>query len=129
MITKKHVHLALDLTFNLLLPWLAYKLAKPYWGEFGALLASALPPLLWSCVELIRHKRVDALSIMILAGIGLSLFALLFGGSPKLLLVRESLISGLVGIAFLMSAPFSRPLVLLSGTRDGTTTSVRDGLR
>jgi hypothetical protein len=111
MIAKKHIHLALDLAFNLFLPWLAYKLAKPYWGEFGALLASALPPLLWSCAELIRHKRVDALSIMILAGIGLSLFALLFGGSPKLLLVRESLISGLVGIAFLMSAPFSRPLV------------------
>jgi hypothetical protein len=111
MITKKHVHLALDLAFNLFLPWLAYKLAKPYWGEFGALLASALPPLLWSCAELIRHKRVDALSIMILSGIGLSLFALLLGGSPKLLLVRESLISGLVGIAFLVSAPLSHPLV------------------
>jgi hypothetical protein len=111
MITRKHVHLALDLGCNIALPWLAYKLAEPVWGEFGGLLASALPPLLWSVVELVRHRRVDALSMMILAGIALSLFALLLGGSPKLLLVRESLISGLIGLAFLVSAPFAKPLV------------------
>ncbi|MDB5802037.1 MAG: hypothetical protein JWL63_2976 [Rhodocyclales bacterium] len=111
MLSKKNLHLALDLTFNLVLPWLAYKLAEPHWGEFGGLLCSALPPLLWSCAELIRHRRLDALSMMILAGIGLSLFALSLGGNPRLLLVRESLISGLIGIAFLVSAPFSRPLV------------------
>jgi hypothetical protein len=111
MITRKHLHLALDLGFNLVLPWLAYKLAEPQWGEFGGLLASALPPLVWSCAELIRHRRLDALSMMILGGIGLSLFALMLGGNPKLLLVRESLISGLVGVAFLISAPFARPLV------------------
>ncbi|MEC5387922.1 VC0807 family protein [Uliginosibacterium sp. H3] len=111
MITRKHIHLALDLGCNIALPWLAYKLAEPVWGEFGGLLASALPPLLWSIVELVRHKRLDALSMMILAGIALSIFALLLGGSPKLLLVRESLISGLIGIAFIVSAPFSKPLV------------------
>jgi hypothetical protein len=111
MITRKHLHFALDLGFNLALPWLAYKLAVPMWGEFGGLLASALPPLLWSCAELLRHKRIDALSMMVLTGIALSLFALLLGGSPKLLLVRESLISGLIGIVFIMSAPFGKPLV------------------
>jgi len=111
MITRKHLHFALDLGFNLVLPWLAYKLAEPLWGEFGGLLASALPPLVWSCAELIRHRRLDALSMVILAGIGLSLFALMLGGNPKLLLVRESLISGLIGVAFLISAPFARPLV------------------
>jgi hypothetical protein len=111
MITRKHLHLALDLAFNLVLPWLAYKLAEPTWGEFGGLLASALPPLLWSCAELLRHKRLDALSMMILAGIALSLFALMLGGNPKLLLVRESLISGLIGVVFIASAPFAKPLV------------------
>ncbi|MDB5814853.1 MAG: hypothetical protein JWN23_1970 [Rhodocyclales bacterium] len=127
MITRKHLHLALDLTFNLVLPWLAYKLALPYWGEFGGLLASALPPLAWSCAELIRHKRLDALSIMILAGIGLSLFALLLGGNPKLLLVRESLISGLIGIAFLLSAPFGRPLVYYLARAMAERQNVEDG--
>src|SRR5689334_2766940 len=103
MITRKHLHLALDLGCNIAFPWIAYKLAEPVWGEFGGLLASALPPLLWSVVGLVRHRRVDALSTMILAGIALSVFALLLGGSPKLLLVRESLISGLIGLAFLVS--------------------------
>lgn len=111
MLSSKRVHLALDMAFNLVLPWLAYRLAEPLWGEFGGLLASALPPLLWSSIELIRHRRLDALSIIVLSGIALSLLALMLGGNPKLLLVRESLFSGLIGLAFLVSAPFGKPLV------------------
>jgi hypothetical protein len=111
MLSRKHLFLALDLGFNLVLPWVAYKLAEPRFGEFGGLIASAIPPLIWSGVELLRHRRLDALSTIVLAGIGLSLLALMLGGDAKLLLVRESLISGLIGLAFLASMPFRKPLV------------------
>ena len=111
MITKKQIHFALDLCFNLAFPWVAYKIALPIWGEFGALLSSAVPPLIWSLVELARHRRLDALSILILSGIGLSLVALLLGGDQRILLVRESLVSGLIGVAFLASAILSKPLI------------------
>jgi hypothetical protein len=56
-----------------LLPWLCYRWAVPQWGETAGLIASSLPPLLWSGIELLRFRRIDALSLLVLAGILLSL--------------------------------------------------------
>jgi len=100
-----------ELAVNFLLPWLAYRLALPRLGETGALIASAVPPLVWSAIELARFRRVDALSAMVIAGIVLSIAAMALGGSPRMLLLRESLVSGAVGVAFLLSLPMRRPLI------------------
>jgi hypothetical protein len=101
----------LELAVNFLLPWLAYKLAAPHWGEAGGLIASAVPPVLWSIVELARFRRVDALSVIVLIGIALSIGAMALGGSPRMLLLRESLVSGAIGVAFLFSLLMPRPLI------------------
>jgi len=101
----------LELAVNFLLPWLAYRLALPRLGETGALIASAVPPLVWSAIELARFRRVDALSVMVVAGIVLSVAAMALGGSPRMLLLRESLVSGAIGVAFLLSMPMRRPLI------------------
>ena len=101
----------LELAVNFLLPWLAYRLALPHVGETGALIASAVPPLVWSAIELARFRRVDALSVMVVAGIVLSVAAMALGGSPRMLLLRESLVSGAVGVVFLVSLPMRRPLI------------------
>jgi hypothetical protein len=103
--------LVLELVANLLLPWLAYRLALPHWGEVGALYASAAPPLLWSLVEFIRTRRVDALSALVLFGIALSIVTFALGGSPRILLVRESLAAGATGVVFLASLFFEKPLI------------------
>jgi hypothetical protein len=101
----------LELAVNFLLPWLAYKFAAPRWGEAGGLIASAVPPVLWSIVELARFRRVDALSVIVLIGIALSIGAMALGGSPRMLLLRESLVSGAIGVAFLLSLLMRRPLI------------------
>lgn len=101
----------LELAVNFLLPWLAYRLALPHLGETGALIASAVPPIIWSLIELARFRRVDALSVMVVAGIVLSIAAMALGGSPRMLLLRESLVSGAVGVLFLLSLPMRRPLI------------------
>ncbi|REG57582.1 hypothetical protein B0G80_0205 [Paraburkholderia sp. BL6669N2] len=101
----------LELAVNFLLPWLAYRLALPHLGETGALIASAVPPIVWSLIELVRFRRVDALSVMVLAGIVLSVAAMALGGSPRMLLLRESLVSGAIGVVFLLSLPMRRPLI------------------
>lgn len=101
----------LELVVNLLLPWLTYRLAQPYWGETGGLIASAIPPVVWSVIELIRFRRVDALSMMVLLGIVLSIGAMLMGGDPRVLLFRESLVSGAIGVAFLISLALRRPII------------------
>ncbi|CAN7147242.1 hypothetical protein LJR029_000061 [Caballeronia sp. LjRoot29] len=99
-----------ELVVNLLLPWLAYRLALPHWGELGALYASAVPPVVWSLVEFARTRRVDALSILVLLGIVLSIVLMALGGSPRLLLMRESMASGAIGVVFLVSLVLRRPL-------------------
>ncbi|TAM04613.1 MAG: hypothetical protein EPN70_11105 [Paraburkholderia sp.] len=100
-----------ELAVNLLLPWVAYRLAYPHYGEVGGLIASAVPPVVWSIVELARFRRIDALSAIVLFGIVLSLGAMALGGGPRVLLMRESLASGAIGVTFLASLFARRPLV------------------
>ncbi|GGP23622.1 VC0807 family protein [Silvimonas iriomotensis] len=99
-----------EILVNFILPWLVYNQSLPRWGEHNALLASALPPVIWSAVGLIRHRRLDAMSALVVAGILLSLGAVMLGGSPSLMLMRESLITGAIGLVFLVSALLRRPL-------------------
>ena len=100
-----------ELLANFVLPWLCYRRAQPQWGETAGLIASSLPPIAWSVVELLRFRRIDALSLLVLGGIALSLLAILLGGSPQVLLMRESLLSGLIGLAFLLSLLLPKPLL------------------
>ena len=107
---KINPKLVLEFAVNLLLPWLAYRIALPRFGEMGALYASAVPPLAWSVAEFARSRRVDALSAFVLSGIVLSIVMMALGGSPKMLLIRESLASGLIGVIFVGSLALPRPL-------------------
>jgi len=84
---KPRAGLILELFVNLVLPWVAYRVACPYFGETGALYASAVPPIIWSIV------------------------GMAFGGSPRTLLMRESIGSGTIGIVFLLSLFRERPLI------------------
>ena len=108
---RKHLNFVAELVANLALPWLAYTLAEPRLGELGGLVASALPPVLWSLGELLRHRRLDALSVLVLVGIAMSLVGLSLGGDARILLVRESLASGAIGVAFLFSLLLEKPLI------------------
>ncbi|MFT2093780.1 VC0807 family protein [Acidiphilium multivorum] len=111
IVTRKRVMMALEILFNFLLPWTVYHFSKPHIGEIHAIMASAAPPIVWSLVEFARHRRVDAISVMVLGGIALSLAGFALGGSPKLLLMRESLVTGLIGFVFIVSALIRRPLI------------------
>lgn len=103
--------LAADVAVNFVLPYVIYSYAAPHVGDVRALLASSIPPILWSLVEFIRHRRLDALSILVLAGIVLSLLAFFGGGGARMLQLREKLVTGVVGVAFLFSAAIRHPLI------------------
>ena len=70
---KPRAGLILELFVNPVLPWIAYRAAQPSFGETGALYASAVPPIIWSIVEFIRSRRVDAVAAIVLLGIALSI--------------------------------------------------------
>jgi hypothetical protein len=100
-----------EILINFLLPFLIFDFGKPQLGDVHALMLSSAPPIAWSIVEFLRRRRVDALSILVLAGIALSLLAYLGGGSVKFLQLREKLVTVSIGLVFLGSAAIGRPLI------------------
>lgn len=102
---------ALEVGVNFALPFLVYSAAHAQLGDVGALMASSAPPLAWSILEFARHRRLDALSLLVLAGIVLSLIAFIGGGGVRFLQLRERLVTAIIGMAFLTSAAIGKPLI------------------
>ena len=75
-----------------------------------ALLATSVPSLLDALVGIVRKHRLDVLAGFTLFTIAISLCLVAAGGSPKLYLVRESLVTGAFGVLALVSLLFPRPL-------------------
>jgi hypothetical protein len=108
---KNGAHLLVEALVNFILPFLIYTYAEAPLGEVRALLASSAPPILWSMIEFARHRRVDALSLLVLCGIALSLLAMRGGGGIQFLQLREKLVTGAIGLAFVGSALIGKPLI------------------
>ncbi|MEJ2625218.1 MAG: hypothetical protein P8Z80_11940 [Pseudolabrys sp.] len=79
----------LEVVVNVAGPYLIYSATHARWGDVTALLAASVPPLIWSIVGFARTRRLDALSILVMAGIALSLLAFLGGGSVRFLQLRR----------------------------------------
>jgi len=107
----------LDIALNAIIPLILYRLSKRYISpsELAALAIAAVFPLSKSIFDLLRHRQFDPISVVVLLGIVTSSIALLFGGSPRLLLVRESLFTGVFGLACFVSLLLPRPLMFYFG--------------
>lgn len=110
-VRRNALTIGIEAAVNVVLPFVVFRLASPRIGEVQALLAASAPPLLWSMVEFVRHRRIDALSLIVLTGIALSVLAFFGGGGVKALQLREKLVTGLVGVVFLGSVAIGRPLI------------------
>src|SRR5580704_14362292 len=102
---------ALEILVNAVLPFVIYTLTDKRLGDVGALIASSAPPIAWSIVQFVRSRTVDALSLLVVTGIALSLVALWGGGGAKFLQLRENLVTGVIGVIFLGSVAVGRPLI------------------
>ncbi len=108
---RRGVPIGIEIFINFLAPLLIYRFAVGSLGEVRALISSSLPPILWSLVAFARHRKIDAMSALVLVGIVLSLLMYFGGGSVHLLLLREKLVTGIIGLVFVISALFDRPLI------------------
>jgi hypothetical protein len=109
------LHVGLEVLANFVLPFAIYGACEASLGPARALMAASAAPTGWALIELVRRRRIDALSILVLAGIGLSLLVFLGGGSVRFLQLREKLVTVLVGLVFLGSAAIGRPLIYQLG--------------
>lgn len=70
-----------------------------------------MPPLLWSAYELAKTRRLDAISIIVVASILFTVGATAMGGSARLIQIRDALVTGVVGIIFIFSLLLRRPII------------------
>ncbi|MFD1887047.1 VC0807 family protein [Paenibacillus wenxiniae] len=103
--------IVLKLVMNGLVPWLGYVLLSPHIGSLLALSVVTMIPLVDNLIHLVRHRTMDVFNGLMLVGFVLSLVMVLMGGSEKLLLMRESLVTVVIGLAFLASLLMKRPLI------------------
>ncbi|HXO45400.1 MAG TPA: VC0807 family protein [Candidatus Cybelea sp.] len=102
-----------DIALNAIIPVLLYKLSKQFLSpsELTALLLATTFPLGKSIYDLLRRGQLDPISIVVLLGIAADCVALVFGGSARLLLVRESVFTGAFGVACFVSLLLPRPMM------------------
>lgn len=115
MSTRKYVILAL--LINGLAPWGIYEWLSHYMSSLSALSIATLVPLADNAVHWFKHRKLDTFGVLMLFTLVLTLVLVSFGGSEKILLVRESLITGAVGLVFLGSLLFKRPLMYYLAVR------------
>jgi hypothetical protein len=99
------------LLINAVVPLLINLLARPYMPTIDALLLASSVPALFTLGGFIWKKHIDAVGLLVVAGLLLTaVFALVFK-SPRLLLLQSSAVSGLFGVAMLVSLLFARPIL------------------
>jgi len=106
-----------SLVINAAIPVVLYLLSKRYISssDLVALSIAAVAPAIDSIIEVVRHRRLDIIGVLALLGIVVSVVGVLLGGDPKILLIRESFLTGALGIACFVSLLLPRPLMFYFG--------------
>jgi hypothetical protein len=123
---RRALHAAPEIFANFLAPYGVYEALAAHWGDTDALIASAVPPLLWSFYELAKTRRVDAISVVVVSAILLTVGATLMGGSARLIQMRDAMVTGVIGVMFLVTLAMKKPMIfylaratVARGTADG----------
>lgn len=114
--------------FSMLLPWITYnQLTGHGVHEVPALLIISAWPALEIGLYFALHRRVDEFGMLILLTLLLGAVGALAYNSSKMIFLKDSALTGLVGIAFLVSLALERPLMFYFGRKfatDGTAEGV-----
>ena len=106
-----------------LCPYLAYTLLIAYVpgiSQIMALAIGAIFPATYGLVGIVRRRHLDIIGAVVLIGIAVSMAATFVGGDPKMLLIRESFVTGALGLVCLLSLLWPRPLMFYIGRQFST---------
>ena len=108
----RFLNLAMIAVFDIAGPLVAYSLLRSA-GQSAvtALVLSGALPAVGVAAGLIRHRRVDAIGILVLAGIAVGTVLGLLSGNPRLVLVEGSVPTAVFGLLCLGSLWARRPLI------------------
>ena len=104
--------LAMTVVFDIAGPLVAYQLLRSAGqSAVSALVLSGVFPALGVLAGLVRHRRVDVLGILVLAGIAVGTILGLLSGNARLVLLEGSVPTAMLGLFCLASLWSSRPLI------------------
>lgn len=104
--------LAMIGVFDIAGPLVAYSMLRSAGqSQVSALILSGAFPALGILVGVIRHRRVDTIGVLVLAGIAVGTVLGLLSGSPRLVLAEGSVPTAVFGLLCLGSLWARRPLI------------------
>ncbi|MFI9240628.1 VC0807 family protein [Streptomyces sp. NPDC053079] len=114
---------------NVVLPIVTYnQLTDAGWSDFSALALSSVWPLVDTVVYLVWHRRIDEFAVITFIFMLLTLAVTAVGPhSTRLLLVKDSAVTGLFGLVCLATLAAPRPLMFYFGRKFGTD-GTKEGL-
>lgn len=99
------------LIYNVVLPYIIYRLASPHMPTASALLLAAIPPAISTAIDLVRYHRLNLLGTLVLVGIAIRIISALLFKDIRLILISDSLMIGVYGILALGSLLIGEPLL------------------
>jgi hypothetical protein len=112
----------LTLGMNIVLPTLTYfVLAGPAgMSDVAALLISGVWPIVEIVITVVRQRHVDEFSIFVIIGIVVAVVTTLLSDDARSVFFKDSVTTGLLGLVFLGSLLFGKPLTFYFGRRFAT---------
>lgn len=102
----------ISILINAILPLITYKiLINHIPSSIAALIISTTIPIIDNIYHIIKEKKIDIFASLIILGFIVGIISMLFSGSQKLLLIRQSYITAVIGILFLISMFFPKPMI------------------
>ena len=111
------------LVLDIACPYLAYTYLThrvPGISPALALVLAGVFPALGNVLSLIRSRTLDIIGVFVLFGLAVGAATAFLSGDPKLVLIRESFVTGALGVICLFSLLWRRPLLFFIG-RDFST--------
>ncbi len=112
------------LVLDVVCPYLTYQYLQHYHAgvpQALALVLSGVFPALANLISIARSRSLDIIGVMVLLGIIVGAVSVVVGGNPRLVLLRESFVTGALAIVCLVSLfAVPRPLLFYIG-RDFST--------
>src|SRR5712671_6240456 len=109
---KRYLDVAMIAVFDIAGPLVAYSLLRSAGlSAVSALVLSGAFPALGVAAGVIRHRRVDTIGVVVLAGIAVGTVLGLLSGNARLVLVEGSVPTAVFGLLCLASLRSRRPLI------------------
>lgn len=109
------MRLLLTLIYAALIPFLIYRVSteRYHLSAVDALLLAALSPVIGSLIEFVRKRQLSVLGLFALVGIAAKVASALLFNDARLVLISDSLLTGVYGLLLLGSVLIGKPATVI----------------